>query len=115
MNTIDKSIFNNILNDIDIVFFSLDLNYCYTSFSKKHSNIMKKIWNIDIELGKSMLTYITNEKDREKAKVNFDKVLQGETLIIEEDYGSENLLEHYGGIGILQYMSKIKLLVYQFI
>ena len=58
--------------------FSLDKTYCYTSFNKVHSNVMKFLYGVDIEIGKNMLDYQTNDDDRIKAKTNLDRALSGE-------------------------------------
>lgn len=89
-----------ILNSIfegpeNIIAFSLDQNYQYIFFNQAHSQTMKNIWGVDIEIGKSMLDYISYPEDREKAKENFDRVLSGENFIIIEEYGEENLSRNY--------------------
>ena len=56
---------------------------------------MKNIWGVDIEIGKSMLDYISYPEDREKAKMNFDRVLSGENFIVIEEYGEESLSRNY--------------------
>ncbi|MDO5836162.1 MAG: histidine kinase dimerization/phosphoacceptor domain -containing protein [Methanobacterium sp.] len=89
-----------ILNSIfegpeNIIAFSLDQNYQYIFFNQAHSQTMKNIWDADIEIGKSMLDYISYPEDREKAKVNFDRVLSGENFIIVEEYGEESLSRNY--------------------
>jgi PAS domain S-box-containing protein len=71
-----------------IIIFSLDNEYRYLSFTKTHKEVMKHIWGADIEIGKSMLDYITDNLDREKAKNNFDRVLRGEYFTEIEEYGS---------------------------
>jgi PAS domain S-box-containing protein len=60
--------------------FSLDRNYCYTSFNKSHALTMKLLYGADIELGKSMLDYQTNNDDKIKAKGNIDRALYGENI-----------------------------------
>ncbi len=70
-----------------LIVFSLDKNYNYTSFSKSHKKTMKLIWGKDIELGQNMLDYILREDDKEKAKQNFDKALNGDSFILDEEYG----------------------------
>ncbi len=96
-NSKNESISHNsgqILQDVidaqkNLIVFSLDKNYKYTSFSKSHKNTMKLIWGKDIEIGKSMLDYIPREDDRKKAKYNFDRVFNGESFILEEEYGTD--------------------------
>jgi PAS domain S-box-containing protein len=63
--------------------FSLDTNYCYTSFNQVHSQVMKFLYGCDIQMGKSMLEYQSNEEDRKSAKVNIDRALTGE--FVEEN------------------------------
>ena len=75
----------------NLIFFSLDKNYCYTSFTKFHQAIIKIIWGVDIQKGTNMLNVILCQNDREKAKSNFDRVLNGESFILSEEYGNNEL------------------------
>lgn len=75
----------------NLVILALDKNYKYISFNKLHSQIMKNIWGVDIELNHSMLDYINVDTDRDKAKKNFDRALEGEYFTIIEQYGDESL------------------------
>ncbi len=70
-----------------VVIFSLDKNYQYTTFSESHKAEIKTIWNVEIAVGVSVLAVILNEVDREKAKANFDRALQGESFVLIEEYG----------------------------
>jgi len=83
-----KSIFES---PIDIIIFALDKNYCYTAFTQFHSKTIKKIWGVDIRIGMNMVELISNQEDREKAKNNFDRALNGEYFAVTEDYGDVNL------------------------
>ena len=74
-----------------IIVFALDENYCYLDFTLLHQQTMKAIWGVDIEIESNMLNFIKNEKDREKAKANFDRALAGESFILVEEYGDEKL------------------------
>lgn len=91
---------NQLLNAIlespkGMIIFSLDKNYCYLSFTKTHKETMQKIWGVEIEIGKSMLSYIKNENDRQKAKYNFDEALSGVYFTQIEVYGDESLFRTY--------------------
>lgn len=79
----------------NIIAFSLDKNYRYMFFNQAHRITMKNIWGVDIKIGKSMLDYISYTDDRNKAKVNFDRSLAGESFIELEDYGEESLSRRY--------------------
>jgi len=83
-----KSIFES---PIDIIIFALDKNYCYTAFTQFHSKTIKKIWGVDIRIGMNMVELISNQEDREKAKNNFDRALNGEHFTVTEEYGDINL------------------------
>lgn len=83
-----NSIFESSQN---VIIFSLDANFCYMAFTNSHKQTMKQIWGVDIEIGMNMLDQISNPDDRQKAKTNFDRVLQGEHLRFEEEYGDSKL------------------------
>jgi len=95
-NHAESLLFQSILDSAqDIIVFALDLRYCYTAFTKFHKTIMKTIWNVDIQIGMSILDVISSSEDRKKAKANFDRALNGERFILEEEYGDENLLRTF--------------------
>ncbi|HME53154.1 MAG TPA: PAS domain S-box protein [Candidatus Lokiarchaeia archaeon] len=79
------------LDSIDNPIFSVDPNYCYTSFNKAHAALMKALFNADIEIGGNMLDYHTVELDRLKAKENIDRALNGETVKVQEYSGEDTL------------------------
>jgi PAS domain S-box-containing protein len=102
VGTLDKDINHStaILNSIfegpkNIIAFSLDRNYHYIFFNQTHSQTMKNIWGVDIEIGGNMLNYISIPEDREKAKINFDRAISGENFIELEEYGEETLCRMY--------------------
>ncbi len=76
-----------------IVIFALDTNFCYTAFTVTHKKIMKSLWNVEIETGMNILDAISGTDDREKARVNFERVLNGEQFILIEEYG--DTLKHH--------------------
>ncbi|MBI5809367.1 MAG: PAS domain S-box protein [Ignavibacteriales bacterium] len=75
------STLNSIINSPnDIIIFSLDRNYCYTSFNELHKKEMKKVWNADIEVGMNMLDLMTIPELRKLAKESMDRVFNGERI-----------------------------------
>ncbi len=72
----------------EIIMFSLDINYCYLAFTGVHKETMKQIWGCNIEVKANMLDLITSKNDKQKAKINFDRALNGEYFSVEEDYGN---------------------------
>jgi PAS domain S-box-containing protein len=71
----------------DVVIFALDRQYRYIAFNENHRRTMKQIWGADIILGNSMLDYMRLPEDREKAVINFDRALAGESFSVTEVYG----------------------------
>jgi PAS domain S-box-containing protein len=69
--------------------FSVDPQYRYTSFNTSHAALMKRIYGADIEIGKSILDYMTVPEDREKAKANLDEALAGRHIIKSSYTGEE--------------------------
>jgi PAS domain S-box-containing protein len=79
----------------DVVIFALDREYRYIAFNKNHRRTMEQIWGADIAIGVSMLEYIKDPEDREKAKINFDRALSGESFTIVEEYGDIQMERRY--------------------
>ena len=65
----------------DTIIFSLDKNYCYTTFNEKHRAEMKQVWNADIKTGSSLLDYMNVTELRELARKSIDRALNGEFFI----------------------------------
>jgi diguanylate cyclase (GGDEF)-like protein/putative nucleotidyltransferase with HDIG domain len=94
-NAVDKS--NLLLMSIlesssEIIICSLDTNYCYTSFNKKHFDTMLATFGVKISIGKNILDCYNNCDDiRLSTKHNFDRALSGESFIIHERFEDETL------------------------
>jgi PAS domain S-box-containing protein len=76
------------------IIFSLDRNYCYTSFTQSHKSIMKKIWGVEIAVGDNLLGFL-DVADRIRAKANFDRALAGEHFTIVEEFGDKKLFRSF--------------------
>lgn len=89
--TISKqySTLRGIIDNTDALIFSVDRRYRYTSFNLSHAGVMKSIYGAEIAIGRSLLDYMTVAEDREKAKINLDRALSGESLV-EEAYSGED-------------------------
>lgn len=64
----------------NIIIFSLDRNYRYTTFNQKHRLEMRTIWNADIHIGDNILEFMTIPQLREAAQRSFDRALAGEAF-----------------------------------
>ncbi len=79
----------------DVVIFALDRDYRYLVFNDAHRETMRRIWNVDIAVGQSMLDAIGRDDDRARAKHNFDRALAGEHFVVIEEYGEERYSRRY--------------------
>ncbi len=83
-----NSLLSSIIESPDnIIIFALDTNYNYLNFNMAHVKRMKEAYNVDIEIGRNILTYISVEDDRLQAEENFKRVLRGERFVKIEEYG----------------------------
>src|SRR6476620_4415504 len=71
----------------DVITFSVDTRLRYLTFSQSHKELMKAIWGLEISIGTCILDFILNDNDKQKAKHNFDRALQGEYFTLVEEYG----------------------------
>ncbi|HWQ64604.1 MAG TPA: PAS domain S-box protein [Methanospirillum sp.] len=85
------SILHGIINSANALIFSVDRTYRYTSFNQGHATTMKNLYGAEIELGQSILDYISVPLDRETSRHNLDLALTGEELV-DEAYSGEELL-----------------------
>jgi PAS domain S-box-containing protein len=78
-----KGLFESIRNPV----FSVDNSFNYTSFNKAHADIVKLLYNVNIELSHNMLEYIKVKEDREKEEHNLTRVINGDHLVEESVSG----------------------------
>jgi len=89
------AIMNAIIESQSAPIFTVDKNYCYTTFNSSHAAVMKALFGADIEIGKSLLDYHTVEADRKQAKQNIDRALSGESITLESYAGEESLSRRF--------------------
>jgi PAS domain-containing protein len=77
----ENALLNAVSNSLkDTLIFALDMDYRYLFFNNNHRLEMKKIYGADIELGRSMLDYISTAEVRTLAKASYDRALKGESF-----------------------------------
>lgn len=89
------STLRSIIESAGALIFSVDRQYRYTSFNQGHAGTMKAIYGARIELGRSILEYMTVAEDRETARHNLDRALAGEQIVEEAYSGAEPLSRQY--------------------
>ena len=75
-------------SDPGVSLYALDCDYRYTEFSISHQAAIWEKWGRKIALGMNLLEVIGDPADREKAKAQFDRVFQGEPLLLVEESGA---------------------------
>jgi PAS domain S-box-containing protein len=86
---------NALLESATSPVFSLDRDYCYTSFNNAHAAVMKGLYGAEIEIGQSMLEYQAVPEDRENARKNLDRALKGEQVVESAYSGEPGRLRRY--------------------
>jgi diguanylate cyclase (GGDEF)-like protein/PAS domain S-box-containing protein len=79
----------------EMMIFALDEKYCYSAFNNKHKAVMLQIWGKEINIGANVLDIISSQEDRDKARINFDRALAGESFTRVEEYEIEKLAGLY--------------------
>lgn len=72
-----------------VIILSVDRDFNYTFFNTAHKNEMKKVWGVNIKLGKNLLNCIPDSNARNKTKKNFEHVLKGKHFTKIEEYGND--------------------------
>ena len=102
----------------DLVIFSLDNHYCYTSFNEKHREEMKQIWKADISTGDNILDCMTYPELRELAKQSIDRALAGESFVeiqyqkdhnIYFEFSWNPIFQHEDVVGVTVFISDISM------
>jgi PAS domain S-box-containing protein len=74
----------------DVLVCSIDRQYRCLVFNHAFAQAINQAYGTEVELGKSLLDYITNSDDRLKAKRSFDGALAGKAHFSLESYGELN-------------------------
>jgi PAS domain S-box-containing protein len=88
---IQASVLSGVIESTDSAVFSTDTSCRYTSFNSSHKKIMKDLYNVDIQLGDLVTSFMTGE-DAAVARANLDKALTGEAFVVEADSGDSTLV-----------------------
>ncbi len=71
----------------EVIILSIDKQYRYLYFNAWHKDVMRAAYGADARIGMNLLEGISVEDDRQKAKINYDRALAGESHSTIEEYG----------------------------
>ena len=77
----------DLLDRSPTIMFSVDRNYCYTVFNRKHADMMQALYGSQIEPGHRILDYIPNQDHHDRIKQNFDRILSGAPAVESAFWG----------------------------
>jgi PAS domain S-box-containing protein len=73
--------------------FSVDTEGRYTSYNRSHAQIMRALYNAEIEVGAHLTSYVPVEADRAATWANIQRALDGEQFAVETESG-DGALSH---------------------
>ncbi|MDA8429748.1 MAG: transporter substrate-binding domain-containing protein [Geobacteraceae bacterium] len=88
------STLSSIINSANATIYSLERTYNYTSFNQEHAVAMKALYAAEIELGHSLLEYMSVPEERDVVRRNLDRALAGEQIDEESYSGEEHKSRH---------------------
>ncbi len=71
----------------EMIILSIDDQHRYLFFNEGHRKVMRAAYGRDVHIGMDLLEGITNEEDRRKSRLNYDRALAGEAHFTVEEYG----------------------------
>ena len=79
----------------DVAIFALNAECEYIAFNKRHADVMKNAFDIDIEIGMSIYDVIRNDAYRLLKQNAFARALAGEIFTLHEDSPHHGSPHHY--------------------
>ena len=80
----------NLLDQSPATMFSVDREFCYTAFNRKHFLGMQALYGVEIHLFDNFIECIQLPADRETARSRMVRALGGEELVEQVNLGSED-------------------------
>lgn len=71
------------IDNIDNIIWSIDREYRLLSANKAFRNMLKSKYNVDVELGRSILIPVVDQSNIDRWKLSFDRALAGEVVVFK--------------------------------
>lgn len=79
----------------DMIVYTLDTDFCYTSFNNRHKYSMLRIWKKEINIGQSILDVINDPGAKEGMRADLQRVLDGDFVSHMEKFGDNDRTATY--------------------
>lgn len=79
----------------DMIVYTLDTEFRYTSFNNRHKYSMLRIWKKEITVGQSILDAINDPSAKEGMRENLQRVLDGDYVSHTEKFGDNDRTATY--------------------
>ncbi len=91
-----QAIQNSMMETVpDMIVYTLDTEFRYTSFNNRHKYSMLRIWKKEIQVGQSILDVFSEPQIMEGMKNDLQRVLSGEYISHTEKYGDNDRTATY--------------------
>lgn len=95
-----ETFIQHVIDGLNYPFFVVDRQYCYLAYNAAYRQLMKTLFDAEIELGGNLLSYHTTPVSKATVKKNIDRALAGESVTVEAIVGdarhqtSHLMIEH---------------------
>ena len=91
-----QAIQNSMMETVpDMIVYTLDTEFRYTSFNNRHKYSMLRIWKREIQVGQNILDVFTDPQIREGMQNDLQRVLAGEYISRMEKFGDNDRTATY--------------------
>lgn len=88
----NKTLLDSIMNIPNTLIYAVDLDYCYTSFSKQYIQSIEKDFGVIPKLGMSILNVVKTQEHKQKLQANLDFALSNK-YHIDYEINQTNVVE----------------------
>jgi PAS domain S-box-containing protein len=84
-----------VLESANTPIFSVDRGLRYTNFNRAHAAVMRALYQAEIRVGGAILDYHSLREDREAARLNLERALEGEMTVVTAASGPKGAAQTY--------------------
>jgi PAS domain S-box-containing protein len=104
----NQAILKAIIENNNDMIFALDLEMRYILFNPAHKRSMKTRYGVDIKIGMPMTRYVRVNEDIGLGMSVFQRVIKGERVIFESDFGTEGMFRGHTQLHVFPLLDESK-------